>query len=104
MVYVHRLKKDNGELEFNILADKKGNPITIDVAKKSSPWLLLYLWLKYPKLNQISFLDCYVLRSDPNAKQLINELQMALNATGRTVDSLKKGDIKFVSSKVFFNN
>ena len=102
MVYVHRIKKDNGEIEFNILADKKGNPIKIDEVKKDSPWLLMYLWLKYPTSNQICFLDCYLLRND--AEQILKEHQMALNATGRTVDSLKKGDIKFVSSKVFFNN
>ena len=102
MVYVHRLKKANGEIEFDILGDKEGNPIAIDVVKKSSPWLLIYLWLKYPVSNRISFLDCYLLRS--SVEQILSEHQMALNATGRTVDSLKKDDIKFVSSKVYFNN
>ena len=102
MVYIHRLKKDNGEIEFNILADKKGNPIKIDEVKKDSPWLLFYLWFKYPTSNQITFLDGYLLRND--VEQLLSENQMALNATGITVDSLKEDDIKFVSSKVYFSD
>ena len=101
MIYIQKLEKNSGELEFSILGNKTGTKMpTMREVKDNNPWLLLYLWSKYPKCNQICFLDCYALRSQPEMKQILKELMEGLKLHEMTPDDLKEGEIKFFPFKI----
>ena len=66
--------------------------------KKSHPWLPSYLFMKYPKLQEIAFIDCRLGKTFGLIKTL-KELSFTLNAMNKTVDDLKQCDYKIIEVK-----